>query len=222
MTNEPTLDPAVENERNPLPSALLILLSAPSGGGKTTLWQQLLAHHPEVTRACTCTTRPPRPNERDGIEYYFLDPGDFLKRVQAGEFLEHATVYGHSYGILKSEVLGKLRQGKDVILCVDVQGAATICARAREDAHLQHALVTVFLTPATFAELEARLTRRGTDSPEVLETRLNLAHHEIAQWKNFQYLITSTTIPEDLRRMEAIIEAERMRQIRVSEPSYRT
>jgi guanylate kinase len=221
MTNEPTLAPAVESEKIKLPSALLILLSAPSGGGKTTLCQQLLAHHPEVTRACTCTTRPPRPGEREGVDYYFLEPGDFLKRVQAGEFLEHATVYGNSYGILKSEVLGKLHQGKDVILNVDVQGAATIRSRASEDAQLQHALVTVFLTPATFEELETRLTRRGTDSVEELETRLSLARHELAQWKNFQYLITSTTIPEDFRRMESIIEAERMRQIRVSEPYYK-
>ncbi len=219
MTNDPTsADPAKTVDESIPPSALLIMLSAPSGGGKTTLKDQILATHPEVVGAVTCTTRSPRPEEREGIDYYFLDPGDFLKRVQAGEFLEHATVYGNSYGILKSEVLGKLHQGKDVILNVDVQGAATICARAREDAHLQHALVTVFLTPANFETLETRLKHRGTDSPEELERRLSLARHEIAQWKNFHYLIISTTIPEDVRRMEAIIEAERMCQTRSKAP----
>src|ERR1039457_1645117 len=90
---------------------LLILISAPSGGGKTTLCQQLLAARPEMTRAITCTTRPPRPGEKDGADYYFLDAASFLERVRAGSFLEHATVYGHSYGTLKSEVLDKLRRG---------------------------------------------------------------------------------------------------------------
>ena len=131
----------------PATSPLLVLISAPSGGGKTTLCQQLLAARPQMTRAVTCTTRPPREGERDGVDYYFLDAGSFLKRVQAGNFLEHATVYGNSYGILKAEVLGKLRQGKDVLLNVDVQGAATIREKAQEDPELKRALVSVFLTP---------------------------------------------------------------------------
>src|SRR5882672_858807 len=119
---------------NPCP--LLIVLSAPSGGGKTTLCQQLLPVRPNLTRAVTCTTRAPRAGEQDGVDYYFLDATTFLKRVQAGNFLEHATVYGNSYGTLKSEVLGKLRQGKDVVLNIDVQGAAAIRARAGEDPEL--------------------------------------------------------------------------------------
>src|ERR1700757_2508567 len=117
-------------------NALLILISAPSGGGKKTLTMHVLAADPNTVRAVTCTTRPPRDGERDGIDYYFLDPADFLKRVQAGHFLEHATVYGNSYGTLRSEVLTKLRQGKDVLLNVDVQGAATIRERAQEDPEL--------------------------------------------------------------------------------------
>src|SRR5512136_227205 len=123
--------------RAPGSSPLLVLISAPSGGGKTTLCQQLLAARPQMTRAVTCTTRPPRAGEHDGVDYYFLDAESFLKRVQAGNFLEHATVYGHSYGILKAEVLGNLRQGKDVLLNVDVQGAATIRERALEDPELK-------------------------------------------------------------------------------------
>src|SRR5262245_11234301 len=102
---------------------LLIVISAPSGGGKTTLCEMLLESNRNVTRAITCTTRDPRKGEKDGEDYYFLDATTFLKRVQAGNFLEHATVYGNSYGTLKSEVLSKLRQGKDVLLNIDVQGA---------------------------------------------------------------------------------------------------
>ena len=190
---------------------LLIVLSAPSGGGKTTLCQQLLARHPEMTRAVTCTTRPPRAGEIDGLDYYFIDELEFSRRIEAGAFLEHARVHDQSYGTPKPEVLDKLRQGRDVLLNIDVQGAATVCSRATADADLRHALVTVFLTPATLHELEDRLRRRGTDGPPELAKRLGAARHEIGQWPNFQYLILSTTIAEDLRRMEAIIEAERMR-----------
>ena len=194
---------------NPIP--LLVVISAPSGGGKTTLQDHLLAANPSLSRAVTCTTREPRPGEQDGVDYYFLDATSFLKRVQAGNFLEHATVFGNSYGILKSEVLSKLRQGNDVLLNVDVQGAATIRARAAEDPELKGALVQVFLTPPSLAILEARLKKRGTDSPQIIQKRLSVAKQEIAQWKNFDYLIISTSIQEDLRRMQCILAAEKMR-----------
>src|SRR3984957_11677115 len=204
-----------ETKTNPL----LIVISAPSGGGKTTLCKQLLAANPNtMTRAVTCTTRVPRDGETDGLDYYFLDATSFLKRVQAGNFLEHATVFGHSYGILKSEILGKLRQGKDVLLNVDVQGAATVHSRAEEDPELKQTLVRVFLTPPSLAILEERLKKRGTDSPAVIQKRLGVARQEIAQWKNFDYLIISTTIAEDLRRMQSILEAERMRVARSAPP----
>lgn len=201
------------------PTPLLIVVSAPSGGGKTTLCQQLLAANPGLTRAVTCTTRPPREGERDGVDYYFLDAASFLKRVQAGNFLEHATVYGHSYGTLKAEVLGKLRQGKDVLLNVDVQGAATIRARAEEEGELKKALVMTFLTPPSLAVLENRLKKRGADSPATIQKRLSVARQEIAQWKNFDYLLISTTIAEDLRRMQSILEAEKMRPARAQPPA---
>jgi guanylate kinase len=148
---------------------LLILISAPSGGGKTTLCDMLLAACPHMTRAVTCTTREPRKGEKDGVDYYFLEAGNFLKRLQAGNFLEHATVYGNSYGLLKSELLGKLREGKDVLLNVDVQGAATIRDKALADPELSRALVTVFLTPPTLEELEQRLKRRGADAAAVIK-----------------------------------------------------
>ena len=205
---------------SPNPNPLLVVISAPSGGGKTTLCQQLLAARPDMTRAVTCTTREPRPGERDTADYYFLDAGSFLKRVQAGNFIEHATVHGHSYGVLKSELLSKLRLGRDVLLNVDVQGAATIRQRAEEDPELKGALVSVFLTPPSAAILEQRLRRRGTDAPAVIQKRLSVARQEVAQWKNFDYLLISMTIEEDLRRMLAIVQAEKMRAARMQPPEF--
>jgi guanylate kinase len=201
-------------------SPLLVLISAPSGGGKTTLCHELLATRKDMTRAITCTTRTPRETEKDGVDYYFLDAGSFLKRVQAGNFLEHATVYGNSYGTLKAEVLGKLRQGKDVLLNVDVQGAAAIRERAEEESELKRALVSVFLTPSSLIVLEQRLKKRGTDSPATMQKRLSVARQEIGQWKNFDYLILSTSIQEDLRRMQAVIEAEKMCSRRAVPPEF--
>jgi len=196
------------------------VISAPSGGGKTTLCKQLLAARPGVTRAITCTTRPPRPGERDGVDYYFLDETTFARRLQADEFIEHATVYGYRYGVLKAELLGKLNQGNDVLLQVDVQGAATIRAKARLEPQLNRAIVTVFLTPPTLAELERRLRTRGQDTLEVIQRRLGVARAEIACWREFDYLLISASPEEDLRRVLAIIEAEKMRTSRAQPPEF--
>jgi guanylate kinase len=201
-------------------SPLLLLISAPSGGGKTTLCRLLLRARRNMVRAVTCTTRPPRPGEKNGVDYYFLKPEDFLRRVQAGNFLEHASVFGNSYGLLKSELLDKLRSGKDVLLNVDVQGAATIREAAESEPELKHALVTLFLTPISLAEVERRLKKRGTDSHEVIRRRVAAAKHEVAQWKNFDYLLISGSKEEDLRLALAIIEAEKMKIERATAPDF--
>ena len=197
---------------------LFVVLSAPSGAGKTTLCDNLLDLCPTLTRAITCTTRKPRPGERDGLHYYFLDPEEFARRAENGLFLEQAMVYGNRYGTLKSEVMGKLRRHQDALLCVDVQGAATIQARADGEPELRRALVTVFLAPSSMAELRRRLELRGEDSPEVIEQRLGIARREITQWKHFQYLIVSQTREADLAKMRAIVEAEKLRQFRATPP----
>jgi guanylate kinase len=206
---------------NPKPAPpLLILISAPSGGGKTTLVHLLLAAQPQMTRAITCTTREPRPGEKDGVDYHFFTATEFLKRLQAGNFIEHATVYGNSYGILKSELLGKLREGRDVLLNVDVQGAATIRAQAETEPELHRALVTIFLTPPSVTVLEQRLKRRNADADLVIQKRLAVARQEVAQWKNFDYLLISGDQREDLRQALAIIEAEKLRSARSAAPEF--
>jgi guanylate kinase len=199
---------------------LLILISAPSGGGKTTLCNQLLVARPGMVRAVTCTTRAPRPGEKDGVDYYFFSAAEFARRVKADEFIEHATVFARSYGILKSELLDKLRSGRDVLLNVDVQGAATIRGRVQAEPELKRALVSVFLTPPSIAVLETRLKNRAADSAAEIEKRLAVARQEIAQWKDFDYLVISTSVPEDLRRALAIVEAEKMRAARAEAPAF--
>jgi guanylate kinase len=199
---------------------LLILISAPSGGGKTTLCQQLLDARPGMTRVITCTTRQPRPGEKDGVDYHFLNATEFQQRVQAGDFLEHAMVFGRGYGTLKSEVFSRLRGDRDVLLNVDVQGAATIRELARKEPELKRALVTVFLTPASVAVLEERLKNRGSDTPGEIQKRLGVARQEIAHWRNFDYLLISSDIPDDLRRMLAIIEAEKLSAARAVPPGF--
>ena len=197
-------------------NALLLVISAPSGGGKTTVCQQLLGANPNLVRAVTCTTRAPRAGERHGVDYYYLAPDAFQRDVEAGLFLEHATVYQYRYGTRKAEVINHLRAGRDVLLSMDVQGVATLRQRAREEAELGRALVTVFLTPPSLEVLAERLRKRGTDTEEVRQRRLGVAREEIARWPSFDYLVFSTSIAEDLRRMQAILEAEKMKSARTA------
>lgn len=199
---------------------LLVLISAPSGGGKTTLCRHLLEAHPEMTRAVTCTTRAPRAGEQHGVDYHFFTSEEFQRRIEADEFLEYANVFGNRYGTLKSEVLDRLRAGKDVLLNIDVQGAEAVRAKAREVPEIEAALVTVFLTPASPGELTARLTNRGTEPPEALSKRLGAASREVARWPEFQYLLISDTMEEDQRRMEVILESERLRVPRSHLPGW--
>lgn len=194
---------------------VLLLISAPSGGGKTTVCAAMLAGNPGLKRVITCTTRPPRAGEVNGVDYHFLDPEEFERRVVAGEFLEHARVYGNRYGTLRSSVVAVLRTGGDVLLNIDVQGAASVRGLAGEDAEIGTALVTVFLTPGTPAELEARLRGRGSDPEEVVARRLAAAPAEVLEACHFDYLVVSGTREEDLRRVQSIYEAEQVRRHRV-------
>ncbi|HTI69946.1 MAG TPA: guanylate kinase [Candidatus Limnocylindria bacterium] len=196
-------------------SPFVLILSAPSGGGKTTVGQRLLEQSSRLKRVITCTTRNPREGEVQGVDYFFLTPDDFDGRVHRGEFLEYANVFGKRYGTLKSEVLRLLNEGSDVLLIIDVQGAAQARRVFNEDPVLHRALVTVFLTPPSQEELEGRLRGRGTEAEEAVARRLAEAAQEIAQSADFDYLVVSGTREEDLRRMQAIYEAEGLRRARV-------
>lgn len=198
---------------------LLVLVSAASGAGKTTLVREVLAARPDMQRAVTCTTRPPRPGEQDGVDYYFLTAERFARLLAAGKFIEHAKVYGYDYGLLRAEVIKKLRSGTDVLVNVDVQGAATIRGIAARDPELQRSLITIFLSPPSLELLAQRLRKRGTDSEPVIARRLRAAKREIKAWRHFDYLIITNTVELDRQHALAIIESEKMRCSRTKAPA---
>lgn len=194
---------------------LIIVVSAPSGAGKTTLCNNLLKSDPEIERAITCTTRTPRVGEKDGVDYYFLSRDDFEEKIRNGEFLEYAVVHDNYYGTLKSEVLKILINGKDVLLNIDVQGAKSIREVAQEDDSLKNSLVTIFVGAESLDVFEERLRKRGLDSEESVQRRLRTAQEELTRWKEFDYLIISGTMEEDLEKLMSIVRTERMRTQRL-------
>jgi len=193
---------------------LLLVVSAPSGGGKTTVCQGLLEKCPSFSRAITCTTRVPRVGEMDGRDYYFLSAEAFRAKLEAGEFLEHATVHDHLYGTLRQEVLDHLGRNGDVVLNIDVQGAASVRGRVAEIPLLAGAIVSVFLMPPSLAELQRRLQRRAQDPAETIARRLEAARRETEHWREFDYVMVSGSVAEDLRRLQVVVESERMRAAR--------
>jgi guanylate kinase len=192
---------------------ILFVLSAPSGGGKSTLLN-LLKPTQDFVYATSCTTRAPRPGEVDGRDYHFLAPEEFEQRMLVGDFLEHARVHEHRYGTLRETVMKHLVAGDDVLIDVDVQGAAAI--RHNADAQLKSSLVDVFLMPASLQELRRRLLKRGTEDAATLELRLRNAVAEMAEWQSYRYTMLSGTPEEDLARFRAIMLAERMRSHRLN------
>jgi guanylate kinase len=192
---------------------ILFVLSAPSGGGKSTLLN-LLKPTCDFVYSTSCTTRPPRPGEVDGRDYYFISPEEFERRMLVGDFLEHARVHTHRYGTLRETVMKHLLNGDDVLIDVDVQGAAAI--RHNADAELRSSLVDVFLMPASLQELRRRLLKRGTEDQATLELRLRNAVTEMAEWQSYRYTILSGEPEEDLTNFRAIMLAERMRSHRMS------
>ena len=186
---------------------ILFVISAPSGTGKTTLCENLRAT-PDFIYSVSCTTRPPRPGEEDGVDYHFLSREDFLHRIERGEMLEYALVHGNNYyGTLKATVKEALEQGTDVLLDIDVQGAATI--RKTDDAMVRDSLVDVFIMPPTIEELEKRLRKRGTETEEQVQQRLRTGREESKLWRLYKYTILSGSMEEDLTKFRAIMRAER-------------
>ena len=186
---------------------LLIVVSSPSGGGKGTLIDRVLKTVPGVGYSVSYTTRPPREGEQHGREYFFVSTDAFEQMVRDGEFLEWANVYGHLYGTSRAQVERELETGRDVILEIDVQGAASI-------RQLIDSAVTVFILPPSFDLLRDRLVARGTDSPADLARRLSGAPAEVQQYRNFSYVILNDDIDRASSQLAAVIYAERARRER--------
>lgn len=193
-------------------SGILYLVSGPSGSGKSTLCRRLAAEG-EAEFSVSCTTRQPRFGETHGREYYFLSTEEFQAKVAAGEFLEHALVHGNHYGTLRSEVIGRLAGGTDVVMDIDVQGAAQV--RACDDESIRAALVDLFVMPPDEDELAARLRGRGTDSDEVIALRLCNAIDEMRHWPEYRFRLLSGTPEEDYARFKSLLFGERMRVSRL-------
>jgi guanylate kinase len=155
----------------------------------------------------SCTTRPQRPGEKDGVDYFFLSQADFESKRKSGEMLEYADVYGHYYGTPKGPVLEHLAAGRDVLLDIDVQGARQI--RGSKDAKIQEALADIFIMPPDLEELRRRLQGRGTENAQQIAKRIQAADAEMADWKSYRYTILSSSMEEDLIKFRAIIRAER-------------
>ena len=193
-------------------SGILFLISAPSGGGKSTLLR-MLAEEPDFAYSISCTTRAPRPGEVDGHDYHFLSNVEFKRRIAAEEFLEHAEVHGNFYGTLRQTILDSMSSGRDVLMDVDIQGAARI--RANADEEMRVALVDIFLMPPSVEELRRRLLKRGTESAEQLDVRLRNAKTEMAAWRDYRYTMLSGTPMQDFENFRAIMQSERLRSARM-------
>lgn len=185
---------------------ILFVISAPSGAGKTTL-VDALRQTPETVYSVSCTTRPARAGEIEGEDYQFLTESDFLARVKAGEFLEYATVHDHYYGTLRGPIVENLKNGIDVLIDIDTQGAAAI--RNCDDEFIRQCLADVFIMPPDLEELRRRLTKRGTETAKQIKLRLVTAAREMELWRDYRYTIISQSVEEDLQKFRHIMGAER-------------
>jgi len=185
---------------------ILFVVSAPSGAGKSTLLNSL-RQTPDFVYSVSCTTRKPRPGEIDGEDYHFLTESDFQEKLAAGEFLEHARVFGNSYGTLRSSIISQLGAGVDVMIDIDVQGASTI--RTDPSPEIRASLADIFIMPPSIEELRHRLVKRGTETAEQIEMRIGNAAQEMEAWHAYRYTLISGSIEEDLQKFRAIMRAER-------------
>jgi len=186
----------------------LLVLSSPSGAGKTTITRQLLARDPGLALSVSVTTRLPRPGEIDGRDYRFIDQARFAAMVAGGELLEHARVFDHEYGTPRQPVEAAIAQGRDIVTDIDWQGTQQLAES------VPHDLVTVFVLPPSMAALEARLQMRAQDSPAVVAERMAKSAEEMSHWSEYDYVIVNREIEESVAEVQAIVTAERVRRTR--------
>jgi guanylate kinase len=188
----------------------VFIISAPSGSGKSTLVHRLLASDPSLVFSISYTTRAPRPREQDGVDYKFISREDFEARIANGEFLEHADVFGNYYGTHRSALDRARSEGKDLLLDIDVQGARQLKLGLPE-------AVTIFVLPPSREILEQRLRARSQDSEAVIQRRLKGAAVEVRNYKQYDYLLINREIEHSAARLGSIVQAERMRRMRMEE-----
>jgi guanylate kinase len=186
----------------------LLVLSSPSGAGKTTITQRLVERDPTLSRSVSVTTRPARPGETDGADYVFIDRARFDAMVAAGELLEHAVVFGHCYGTPRRPIDDAIAAGRDVVADVDWQGTQLLTENLRGD------LVTVFILPPDMATLEARLKTRAQDSATVVAARMAKSAEEMSHWSEYDYVVVNRDLADSVAEVEAIVTAERLRRTR--------
>lgn len=189
---------------------LLLVVSSPSGAGKTTLSRRLLASDDNLVMSVSATTRPMRPGETDGVDYHFIDHATFERRITAGAFLEHARVFDNIYGTPRAPVEAWLAEGRDVLFDVDWQGAQQLRQSMRDD------LASVFILPPSMAALEARLRARKQDSDEVVARRMAKAGDEISHWAEYEYVIVNDNLDAADAKLRAVLAAERQRRSRLT------
>jgi guanylate kinase len=187
---------------------LMLILSSPSGAGKTTISRMLLERDPEIALSVSATTRPIRPGEIDGVHYHFVSQAEFDRMVEADEFYEWARVFGHSYGTPKAQIRAGLKVGQDFLFDIDWQGTQQLYQKDQQD------VVRVFILPPSIDELRRRLTGRGTDSPEVIAARMERARAEISHWDGYDYVLINDEIEACYTQVCEILHAERMKRAR--------
>lgn len=187
---------------------ILLVLSSPSGAGKTTITRTLVDQDRSLAMSVSVTTRPRRSGEVEGKHYHFITPARFDEMVSKGELLEHATVFGNSYGTPRAPVAAALAAGSDIISDVDWQGTQQLKEAVRAD------LVAVFILPPTLAVLEERLKTRAQDSAEVVRERMAKSAEEMSHWPEYDYVIVNRDLAESVRQVRAILDAERLRRER--------
>src|SRR6266699_6891769 len=210
MLSELTRTPADDSAKATAARGMLVVVSSPSGGGKGTLIRRVLSSLSNLAYSVSYTTRSSRPGEMNGREYFFVSTLEFEEMIARGEFLEWANVYGHLYGTSSAQVERERAAGHDIILEIDVQGAASIRQLVADE-------VTIFILPPSFELLRKRLVARGTDSPADLERRLRGAPAEVEQYQDFQYVILNDDINRASAQLASVIYAERARRERQAE-----